>query len=128
MIENILVIDEPTIWIWHKKFLERELNCKVDVVWYTDEAKELLDTRAYNLVIIEPYTVEPEGSYPRGEFVKNDLQKRKIPFIVSSEANQEELLTFARLKAGEDYQEYLRKPYRPRELSEKIAKLFGERK
>lgn len=125
MIENILVIDDPTEWKWYKQLLEETLKCRVGVVWSITEAKELLDTRNYNLVIIEPYTVQPRGSYARGEFVKNDLRNRNVPFVVSSTQNQDSLSTFAGLKDGEDYQEYLKKHFKLAELLDKIKKLSG---
>lgn len=118
MAKNILVIANSHLPTGNSGSLTRE-GYKVDMVNNTEEDLALINTRDYDIVIIQ---VGPETN--EWQLYEQIKQLATQPLIVISTHSSVGMATRA-IEAGADY--FLRKPFGPMELNARIRSLLQHR-
>jgi|GEM_PF-3963011 len=123
---EILLVDEEDILSVTKDLLERNSDYQVDCVKNTERAKQLMDEKSYDVLIIEPFVrgVPLDFHAPTVEVIRR-ARKKNIPVIISSTQSEGYLLPLWGLVKNFDYQAVFEKPYEVKEMEPFLRGIAG---
>lgn len=120
---DILVADNPRYWERYRELLRESLGYDADVIWPVDGARKLFDRGDYKIVIVEPFSDSKAIRSMRIKFLRGVVEKRVSGIVVSTAP-----LSFLESQGlgRDDYNAFLRKPFKFHELSEVIGGCLEE--
>jgi len=120
MINILYVDDEEDLLLVGKKFLEKDLEIKVDTVDSAELGIKMLEKKYYD-AIVSDYQMPKMDGIEFLKYINDNFKKRKIPFIIFTGRGREEVVIEA-LNNGATF--YMQKGGEPKsQFAELISKL-----